>query len=187
MKFGFLDNSLFYLFPAVIGITIIITIGMIVYQKLEHEFAMWLREILGCKKASSFDNAKLYRQPIMTKAESSFYDFLKSIVGENYLIETRKPLTEVFKRNGSLSHELWTMHSRGHVDFLIVESHTKNPLLAIELDDWTHNTPSRRDADRRKDILFQRADLKLLRFRVGKRWGTDEELTIKNSLPATKG
>ena len=128
------------------------------------------------------DNAKLYRQPIMTETESKFYDFLSDTIGNKYLIETKKPLTIIFKRHGNLSRELWTMHSHGHVDFLIVEQKTKNPILGIELDDWTHNRPKQQDADNRKDELFRRGELKLLRFKVAK-WGEQEKIIILNNLP----
>lgn len=129
------------------------------------------------------DNAKLYRQPAMSRAESSFYDFLKATLGDHYLIETKKPLAEIFKRYGWLDRKLWTMHTRGHIDFLVIEPRTKNPLLAIELDDWTHNKPERQDADRRKEELFQRGEMKLLRFKVGKVWGEEERRIISEALP----
>lgn len=135
------------------------------------------------QKPVPVDNAKLYRQPVMTRAEASFHDFLRSTIGENYIIETRKPLTDVFKRYGWMDRKLWTMHKRGHVDFLVIEPTTKNPLLGIELDDWTHDNEKGKDADCRKQELFRRADLKLLRFRVGKRWGQEAKSMILDALP----
>lgn len=132
------------------------------------------------------DRGKIIPQPIMTPTESKFYDFLYETIGNQYLIETHKPLKEIFKRQGRLRKTLWTMHTNGHVDFLFVDRATKNPILGIELDDWTHNRADRQDADRRKDELFRRANLKLIRFKVTK-WGETERTLIQNTLnPAIK-
>lgn len=129
------------------------------------------------------DNAKLYRQAPLSPAESAFHDFLSGTVNGQYLIGIKTPLTDLFKRYGWLQKELYTMHSRGHVDFVLLDPKFKTPVLAIELDDRTHDTPKRQDADRRKEELFRRADMKLLRFRKGIVWGDAEKRQIKDALP----
>lgn len=132
------------------------------------------------------DRGKLILQPIVTPTESKFYDFLYETIENQYSIETHKPLKEIFKRQGRLRKTLWTMHTNGHVDFLFVDRTTKKPILGIELDDWTHNRADRQDADQRKDELFRRANLKLIRFKVTK-WGETERTLIHNTLnPAIK-
>ena len=51
-----------------------------------------------------------------------------------------------------------------HVDFLICEPLTLKPLLAIELDDYSHKKPEAIEADRYKDELFVAAGLPILRL-----------------------
>lgn len=129
------------------------------------------------------DHAKLYRRAQLTRAEGRFYDFLKETVKEEYLIGTKTPLRELFKRYGWLEKELFTMHVMGHVDFVLLEPTLKNPIIAIELDGTTHNDPAQLDRDRRKEELFRRADMKLLRFQTGKLWGDQERQAIRDALP----
>lgn len=128
-------------------------------------------------------NAKLFRRAQMARSESRFYDFLKETVKEEYLIDTKTPLRELFKRYGWLDKELYTMYVNGHADFVLLEPTLKNPIIAIELDGTTHNDPSQLDRDRRKEELFRRADMKLLRFQTGKLWGDQERQAIRDALP----
>ena len=128
------------------------------------------------------DNAKLSAQPVMSRAESRFYDFLKDVLTAQFLIETKTPLSDVVARHGWLENGLYRMHKWGHVDFLVLDPMTKSPLLAIELDDVRHGLPERQERDRRKDELLRRANIKLLRFRAGKFWGEAERQAILGAL-----
>lgn len=129
------------------------------------------------------DNARLYTRRQLTTAEGRFYDFLRDTVNGRYLIETKTPLRDVFKRYGWLERDLYRMHRYGHLDFVLLEPILKNPILAIELDGSNHLSPEQQDRDRRKEELCRRANLKLLRFRVGKLWGEEERKLILDALP----
>ena len=52
-----------------------------------------------------------------------------------------------------------------HVDFLLCDRATLRPRLAIELDDASHRSSRRADADRRKAALLAAAGIPLLRQR----------------------
>lgn len=129
------------------------------------------------------DTAKLYRRANMTRAEGRFYDFISETIKGQYLIQHNVQLKELFQRYGWLDKELYMMHVRGHVDFVLLEPTVKNPIIAIELDGTTHNDPAQIDRDRRKDELFRRANMRLLRFQVGKVWGDQERQAILDALP----
>lgn len=129
------------------------------------------------------DNARLSPQAPMSYAEGRMRDFLVNAVDGRYLVETKVPLADIITRSGWLERGLWTMHKFGHVDFLLLEPRTKLPVLAIELDDATHNDPARRERDRRKDELLRRANLRLIRFKKGKVWADEERLAIRMALP----
>src|SRR5581483_9293763 len=118
----------------------------------------------------------------MSRAEQSFRDFLQETVKDQYIIETKIALNDLIKRYGWLDHNLWTMHNFGHIDFVLLDPKSKHPVLCIELDDKTHDRPDRQERDERKNDLLLRADLPLLRFRKGKRWGDEERKAIWNAL-----
>jgi hypothetical protein len=126
--------------------------------------------------------AKLYARRTLTTAEGRFYDFLSETVKEQFIIQTKVPLRDLFRKYGWLEKGLYTMHSRGHIDFLLLEPITKQPVLAIELDYTSHDTPKGRDADKRKEELLKRANLPLRRIRVGKLWGLEEQRVIREAL-----
>lgn len=128
------------------------------------------------------ESARLYAQPVMSRAESRFHDFLRCVLHDQYLIESKMPLSDVVARVGWLENGLYTMHKWGHVDFLVLDPRTKSPLLAIELDDARHRLPERQERDRRKNELLSRANIKMLRFRTGKLWGEEEREAILTAL-----
>jgi Protein of unknown function (DUF2726) len=127
-------------------------------------------------------SARLYASRTLTTAEGRFYDFLSETVNGQYVIQPKVPLRDLFRKYGRLEKGLYTMHSRGHVDFLLLERVTKQPVLAIELDYTSHDTPKGRDADMRKEELLKLAHLPLCRVRVGKLWGSVEQEMIREAL-----
>ena len=61
-----------------------------------------------------------------------------------------------------------------HVDFLICTPSTMQPLVAIELDDSSHERPHRRERDNFVDNAFQAAGLPLIHFRARHTYNTRE-------------
>lgn len=139
------------------------------------------------KKTEPTPNAKLYRRAQLSRAEGHFYDFLKLTIGDAYIVNTKTPLRELFKPYGYLEKELYTMWANGHADFVLLEPTIKTPILAIELDGTTHNDPAQIKRDQCKDELFQRASMRLLRFRTGVLWGEKERAEILAALPKQIG
>jgi very-short-patch-repair endonuclease len=54
-----------------------------------------------------------------------------------------------------------------HVDFVLCDPESLAPLLAIELDDASHDRPERKERDEFVDHAFESAGLPLLRIRNG--------------------
>ena len=50
------------------------------------------------------------------------------------------------------------------VDFLLIEKNTLKPILAIELDDWSHKREDRIARDEKVKNILQQADIRLARF-----------------------
>ena len=65
-----------------------------------------------------------------------------------------------------------------HIDFIIVENEKNfNPVLAIELDDKSHNLEKRKIVDEKKNKIFNHIGLKLIRMK----WFINED-NIKNNI-----
>ena len=53
---------------------------------------------------------------------------------------------------------------RQSVDYVLVDRDAQTTLLAIELDDWTHDSVARQKADDKKDKALASAGIPILRF-----------------------
>ncbi len=115
-------------------------------------------------------------QPVrlLSDSEAAFYWTLRKAVGERWVIAVKVPLAQIMKRRSHLPSGLYTMLQSGQVDFLLLHPRSWEPVIAIELDDTTHETPIRRERDRRKNDLFQLVGIPLLRWRVGEAWSVEE-------------
>jgi len=51
------------------------------------------------------------------------------------------------------------------VDYIICDKQYRRPLVAIELDDWSHNSGIRQERDANVDRILQEASVLLLRFK----------------------
>lgn len=111
---------------------------------------------------------------LLSDSEAAFYWTLRKAVGERWVIAVKVPLAQIMKRRSHLPSGLYTMLQSGHVDFLLLHPRSWEPVIAIELDDTTHETPIRQERDRRKSDLFQLVGIPLLRWRVGESWNVEE-------------
>lgn len=69
----------------------------------------------------------------------------------------------------------WFKPIRGyHVDFLLCDPDSTEPLLVIELDDRSHQTARSKERDRHKDAVLKAAGIPILRVRAQQAYSTDE-------------
>ena len=57
-----------------------------------------------------------------------------------------------------------------HVDYVLIDEETQNVILAIELDDESHNTPEAKERDAVKDNALKESGIKLARIPDGKKY-----------------
>lgn len=126
--------------------------------------------------------ARIKSHRLLSPAETEFYNYLKRVTQGRFIIAVKTPLKDVFKYDGWLEPELYSMFANGHVDFLVLHPRSAEPILAIELDDSTHITAAAKDRDARKDRLFSGAKLPLKRVKAGKVWGDAEKNLILDLL-----
>ena len=105
------------------------------------------------------------KQSILTQAEYSFYKRFSQYYGDKNLIFAKVGLTDIFDIVGAGKDYMsyYGKISKSHIDFLICTKDTLYPLFAIELDDKSHNKENVKIRDKKKDAVFQAANLKLIR------------------------
>lgn len=105
------------------------------------------------------------RDNFLSAAELSFFDVLRTVVGNRAVLCTKVALGDVFwvKRDDASRHRIYTNKiDRKHVDFLVCDPATMRPLLGIELDDKSHQRQDRQERDAFVDQVFNAAGLPLL-------------------------
>jgi very-short-patch-repair endonuclease len=103
---------------------------------------------------------------ILTKPEQKTYQALCLAAGGDFQVMSKVRLWDFIRLENDPAERKQHLNrlSCRHVDFLLCEPITLKPLLVIELDDDTHQTPYAQDSDRYKDELFEAAGMPLLRL-----------------------
>ncbi len=167
-----------YIIIAVLFIVIIIVLYSLMHKvgKLE-----WRKptQISG-KYKRKYQYKYNKKSSIMTKTEVRFYEKLNTIMGEKYYIVPQAHLSTF------LNHKIPRQNWRGafsvingkSVDFLVCDKETSKPVIAIELDDWTHMKADRIERDELVNTILSEADVLLVRFRAGE-WDTSRAIFDK--------
>jgi hypothetical protein len=105
----------------------------------------------------------------LTPAERAFFRVLRDAVGDEYALFAKVRVADILKvRQGEKDFAVhFNRISAKHVDFLLCDPSDVSPVLAIELDDATHERADRRRRDAFLDEAFASAGLPLARFRAG--------------------
>lgn len=106
------------------------------------------------------------KQYLLTRSEQIFFHTLVTAVGHEYCIFTQVHLSSL------LQHKVVGQNWRGafrhidekSVDFVLCDKKEISPILAIELDDATHERPDRELRDAEVERILYEAGLPLLRI-----------------------
>ena len=102
--------------------------------------------------------------PIMTPTEVIFFNRLQQAVPE-LIIFGQVQLSRIIMPNDDTDQGFWFNRiCRMSVDYVLVDQDKQTVLLAIELDDWTHNTRRRQQQDEKKDKALLSAGISILRI-----------------------
>ncbi len=117
----------------------------------------------------------IVRPFLMSAAERRFYKVLKKAVeGRGIEVFGKMRLADIVTVTVPLDEsahwERFRKISQKHVDFVLADGMTTRPLVAIELDDSSHEWDSRRKRDRFVNDVFEVAGLPLLRVQVRARY-----------------
>lgn len=103
----------------------------------------------------------ILKKYIFTYHEKMFFEQLKKITDDNNCyIFPKMRIADVIT---SSDFKNFSKISSKHIDYTICNK-SCSPILFIELDDYTHNYESSHKRDEKKDIIFEKANAKLLRI-----------------------
>lgn len=103
----------------------------------------------------------------MTRAEHQCYDVLTKAIGDKYIVFAQVHLPTII--NNKVIGQNW-LHSFRHinqksVDFVLCDKEYISPVLAIELDDSTHELQERQERDSEVERILKGAGVPLLRIK----------------------
>lgn len=103
-------------------------------------------------------------KPLLTASEAKFHTCLLALSDSRIRIQCKPRLADVFDHGKELS--ALNKISQKHVDFLICRNDDWLPMLAIELDDDSHERKDRKERDMFVNELFAYTGVPLLRIHV---------------------
>lgn len=127
------------------------------------------------------DTAKspfLITNSLLTKAEMNFYNVLKDVIdNEKQIICPKVRMIDVlWTKTYRVENKLTFINkvNRKHFDFVICDKETLKPLMAIELDDKSHEEESRKERDEFVDALFTDLKFKVVHISVKYSYNVNE-------------
>jgi len=127
------------------------------------------------------------RDDFLSKAELNFYRVLVGVVSPDVTVLTKVSLGDLFYAKSGDSSE-WRIYTnkidRKHVDFLLCDRQTMQPLAGIELDDRSHQRADRQERDAFVDQVFEVTGLPLHRVRVQRSYALTELRALLDDLAA---
>ena len=143
----------YYVYFAILLLLVIVILTLLFYLKREVDYFPY-------EKVDS----------LMTKSELAFYRTLQDSLADDpeLILFSKVRMADIIRViKGS---DNWRGHfnriQAKHVDFLICDSDTVEPLLIIELDDISHDRPDRMERDRFVDTAMDAAEMPIIHLPV---------------------
>lgn len=141
----------------VFGFLVIAVVGIILKNLFGDKTGVKKKKTLYQYKKKDF---------LITRAEHEFFDILVELFGSEYYIFTQVHLPTILEHK--VNDQNWRgafSHINGKsVDFVICDKKYIKPLLAIELDDKSHERLDRIERDSEVERVLQEAGMPLLRI-----------------------
>lgn len=118
-------------------------------------------------RATSQLEVKL-RSRFFTNAESQAFLLLEQALADTeYRVFPKVRVLDVIDPVGAARLQTLNRLRGMHLDFLVVNAQTHQPLFIIELDGWSHTLEKQRTRDATKDAAFEAVRLPLVRLKNG--------------------
>ncbi len=112
------------------------------------------------------------RESFLSPAEFAFYKVLASAIPANAVILSKTRMADIIKVDRTIvpysseARLYFNQIVQKHIDFLVCQRETLNPLVGIELDDTNHSEPDKLHRDDFVDNAFEAANLPLVRVQA---------------------
>ena len=134
----------------------------------------------------------LTQRPILTATETKFFRALQAAVGKQYTIFPQLPLWTLIQPESNDPNAARVFNNRinlKRIDFVLVDSTSLMPYVAIELDDRSHQREDRQKRDSFVDDVLDHAGIKIVHIRASCTYDPEEirnqlGLTILEDVPA---
>ena len=125
------------------------------------------------------------RESLLTNSELAFYAVLRT-VAEDWSICAMVRIADLIRvRKETQKRQAWLNRILAkHVDFVLCDPETMEAVLAIELDDKSHDRPERQERDQFVNGAFAAAGLPLLRIPVQDEYNAEQ---LKASIAENLG
>jgi len=115
------------------------------------------------------------RRSLLSRGEKAFYDVLRVAVAERFGIAIKPRLADVLLCPRTRWHSAAGARVKPrHVDFVLYDHESTAPVLALELDDATHEAPDRRERDAFVDEALLVAGVVLVRVQAAAKYDARE-------------
>lgn len=143
-----------------------------------------LIKLFGGKEGVAPKYQYKHKNFLMSPAEHECYDALTAAVGNKYYIFPQVHLSAIIDNKvvGQNWKAAFSHINQKSVDYVLCDKAYIAPKLAIELDDRTHEEPSRRDRDVEVERILEEAQLPLLRLENHGSFSPEELANKINSL-----
>lgn len=105
------------------------------------------------------------KKETMTQCEKEFYRTLERYFGSDYKIREQIALNSIISK---ISNDRYASELNRTIDFGIFDKKTNELKLLIELNDMSHNTPERKERDRKVKDICNKAGYTLITFWTNK-------------------
>ena len=146
-------------------------------------------DLLGLEAGAGNDDPGSWpyapQESLLSDAERDFFGVLQIAVGSQALIFPKMRLEDVIRVFDPQQEHFYRKRiANYHVDFVLSDPVSSKPLVGIELDDKSHETPIQQRRDQFKNQVFGVAVLPLLRFSVKASFDVDTIRTrIETYMP----
>lgn len=108
------------------------------------------------------------RKSVFTYRERTFFNALLRDIGSEFVVFAKVRLGDIFYLSNEPADRKYHNNQIQckHFDFILCEKGSYRPVLAIELDDSSHDQPGRSERDEFKNRLSAQAGLPLWRLRI---------------------
>ena len=125
------------------------------------------------------EKARVYpyglKDAFLSPAEISFFHVVKGVLPPGQYLISKVRLADLFYvKMPHLNRTALNSIARKHVDLVVCDAGTMQPLLGIELDDASHLQKGSQESDEFKDQAFAAAGLPLLRVVAGRSYNPRE-------------